>query len=104
MGNSSPRITTQTLTVLAAFMSSGRELSGAEITRTAKLQSGTLYPLLSRLEQANWLESRWEDCAPSELGRPRRRLYRLTGVGALVATKELGAMAKTLGGLTWEPC
>jgi PadR family transcriptional regulator PadR len=104
MGDTTPRITTQTLTVLSAFRSSGRELSGAEIAKKANLQSGTLYPLLSRLEQAGWLESHWEATSASELGRPRRRLYRLTGNGEKVATRELSAMAATIGGLTWEPC
>jgi PadR family transcriptional regulator, regulatory protein PadR len=99
-----PRITTQTLTVLSAFISAGRELSGAEIAKQSKLASGTLYPLLARLEQAEWLESHWETGSASELGRPRRRLYRLTGDGEKVAARELSAMAETIGGLTWEPC
>ena len=45
---------------------------------------GTLYKALSRLEQFGLLSSRWEDPAAAE-GRPRRRLYELTGQGALVA-------------------
>jgi len=41
---------------------------------------GTLYKALGRMEAAGWLESRWEDAdlALTE-GRPRRRLYRITG-------------------------
>jgi DNA-binding transcriptional ArsR family regulator len=44
---------------------------------------GTLYKALGRLAEAGLLESRWEDpsIAASE-GRPRRRLYRVTGLGA----------------------
>jgi len=44
---------------------------------------GTLYKALDRMERAGLLESRWEDptIAAAE-GRPRRRLYRVTGVGA----------------------
>ena len=45
---------------------------------------GTLYKALSRLEQFGLLISRWEDAAAAE-GRPRRRLYELTGQGAQVA-------------------
>jgi DNA-binding PadR family transcriptional regulator len=43
---------------------------------------GTLYKALGRMEAAGLLESRWEepDVALAE-GRPRRRLYRLTGAG-----------------------
>lgn len=44
---------------------------------------GTLYKALGRLERAGLLESRWEapELAEAE-GRPRRRLYRVTGAGA----------------------
>jgi DNA-binding PadR family transcriptional regulator len=44
---------------------------------------GTLYRALSRMERAGLLTSRWEDAdiAATE-GRPRRRLYRVTGLGA----------------------
>jgi PadR family transcriptional regulator, regulatory protein PadR len=40
---------------------------------------GTLYKALGRLEAAGLLTSRWEEPAPE--GRPRRRLYRVTGEG-----------------------
>jgi DNA-binding PadR family transcriptional regulator len=48
---------------------------------------GTLYKALGRMEAAGLLESRWEepDVALAE-GRPRRRLYRLTGAGARAAS------------------
>ena len=44
---------------------------------------GTLYKALERLQRAGLLESRWEDpdLAAAE-GRPRRRLYHVTGLGA----------------------
>jgi PadR family transcriptional regulator PadR len=45
---------------------------------------GTLYKALGRLEAFGLLTSRWED-APAAEGRPRRRLYELTGEGARVA-------------------
>jgi DNA-binding PadR family transcriptional regulator len=56
-------------------------LSGAEIARTTGLASGTLYPILFRLEKSAWLQSEWEDINPSEAKRPRRRLYRVTALG-----------------------
>lgn len=44
---------------------------------------GTLYKALGRLAGAGLLASDWEDAeAALEAGRPRRRLYRLTGEGA----------------------
>jgi len=59
---------------------------GLELGAAAGLKSGTIYPLLARLEKAGWLESEWEDVDPSVVGRPRRRLYRLTGHGLKMAT------------------
>ncbi len=47
---------------------------------------GTLYKALARLEEFGLLVSRWEDAAAAE-GRPRRRLYELTGQGAQVAER-----------------
>jgi PadR family transcriptional regulator len=43
---------------------------------------GTLYKALQRLEEAGLLASQWEDpeIAAAE-GRPRRRLYEVTGAG-----------------------
>jgi DNA-binding PadR family transcriptional regulator len=49
---------------------------------------GTLYKALGRLEEFGLLASRWEDPEAAE-GRPRRRLYELTGQGARVAERAL---------------
>jgi PadR family transcriptional regulator PadR len=86
-------MTTQTLKVLAAIMSRRDETSGAEIAKVTKLASGTLYPILLRLEQAKWVESHWETEDPRELGRPRRRFYQITGLGATKTREALGEMA-----------
>ena len=48
---------------------------------------GTLYKALGRLEEFGLLTSRWEDAAAAAEGRPRRRLYELTGEGARVAER-----------------
>jgi DNA-binding PadR family transcriptional regulator len=43
---------------------------------------GTLYKALGRLDAAGLLEDQWEDADLAlAAGRPRRRLYRLTGAG-----------------------
>lgn len=49
---------------------------------------GTLYKALGRMETAGLLESRWEDpdIALGE-GRPRRRFYRVTPLGASALTR-----------------
>src|SRR5215213_2603703 len=51
---------------------------------------GTLYKALGRLEEFGLLSSRWEDAAAAE-GRPRRRLYVLTGEGVHVAERSAAA-------------
>jgi PadR family transcriptional regulator PadR len=75
--------------------------SGAEIGRQADLGSGTLYPLLQRLENAGWLTSKWEKVDPSEAGRPRRRLYKLTGRGQMLAGRALAEVQTAPGVLAW---
>ena len=67
-----------------ALAASMREQSGSR----ALTSHGTLYKALGRLEEFGLLSSRWEDAAAAE-GRPRRRLYELTGQGAKVAERAL---------------
>jgi PadR family transcriptional regulator, regulatory protein PadR len=101
MASDQPRITSQTLKVLGALMSSKDELSGADIARTTGLSSGTLYPILMRLEEYKWLDSKWEAGDPRKLGRPRRRLYSVTAQGARSARREFKEMKAAIGGPAW---
>lgn len=79
----SPRITIQTVEILSAMLDNPYEQwYGLELAKSSGLKPGTIYPSLARLESAGWLSSYWEEVDPSEAGRPRRRLYRLTGEGA----------------------
>jgi DNA-binding PadR family transcriptional regulator len=71
----------------------GELLAGSEISQKTEVASGTLYPLLMRLEASGILESQWETAAPEKLGRPRRRLYRFTGSGAEFARRALEPFA-----------
>ncbi len=57
---------------------------------------GTLYKALGRLEEFGLLTSRWEDAAAAAEGRPRRRLYELTGEGARVAERARAEKAVAL--------
>jgi PadR family transcriptional regulator PadR len=75
--------------------------SGAEISRALKIGSGTLYPLLARLENADWTRSEWEEVEPSEVGRPRKRFYKLTGQGQNRARKALAELQTASGALAW---
>lgn len=76
------RMSLQTVRVLEAFLENPTaQLAGAEVHQRCGIASGTLYPILIRLESAGWFVSQWETIDPSASGRPRRRLYRLTSTG-----------------------
>ncbi len=80
----SPEIkaTSTVLRLASVFLNAkGMKASGADVIKATGLSSGTTYPLLSRMETAGWLKSEWEDVDASEVGRPRRRYYVLTGLG-----------------------
>jgi PadR family transcriptional regulator, regulatory protein PadR len=85
-----PRMTTQVLSVLNAMLADpDADWYGFDLCKKSGLKPGTIYPILDRLLKAGWLERRWEGIDPTAEGRPRRRLYRLTGVGASAARMEL---------------
>jgi len=56
---------------------------GYELARFANVKSGTLYPLLIRLEAQGHLTAEWQE--PREGGRPPRHAYRLTASGVELA-------------------
>lgn len=93
-----PRLTPQTVSVLRLLLQEpGMPRYGRDIARHTGLKTGTLHPILARLEQAGWLDSFWEDPAEhEEQGRPRRRYYRLTGDGVDCARAALAR--QTTGG------
>jgi PadR family transcriptional regulator, regulatory protein PadR len=64
--------------------------------KATRLPSGTLYPMLARLQQEGLVDSQWEDQRPDAGGRPPRKYYRLTAEGARVARLEL-ASASAVG-------
>jgi DNA-binding PadR family transcriptional regulator len=81
-----PRLTPQAIKILGTFMAEPRkELSGADVATSTSLLSGTLYPLLIRFEKAGWLTARWEDGEAPELGRPKRKFYKITAAGQMAA-------------------
>ncbi len=85
-----PKMTTPTKAVLRAMLERPTEpMYGLEICEAADLASGTIHPILARLEGAGWLESFWEDIDPSKEGRPKRRYYRFSPDGAELARDAL---------------
>lgn len=92
------RFTVPVLKVLQVFLATGgaQPLYGLELTEKTGLKSGTLYPVLARLEEAGWVTSAWEESDPRAVGRPRRRYYELTGQGQRAGAAELGQLALPL--------
>lgn len=71
-------------TVLAVLLDAcGQWSHGYELAQVANVKSGTLYPLLIRLETQGYLEAEWQQ--PAEGGRPPRHAYRLTATGVQLA-------------------
>ena len=94
-----PKITRSVLKVLRIFLDfPSQEMAGSDIRAKTGLATGTLYPILLRLEDYGWLESRWENIDPSKIGRPRKRLYRITNTGASNAQAEFDALTSLING------
>jgi PadR family transcriptional regulator, regulatory protein PadR len=91
------RMTLQTQLVLRALLEEpAQERYGLELCDLIGLPSGTIYPILARLEQVEWVESSWEDPTIHEVaGRPRRRFYRLTTDGAEQARDALARVSRS---------
>ena len=59
---------------------------GYQLSRETGLKSGTLYPILMRLEKYTLLEARW---VATQEGVPPRHTYRLTPNGLELARSQL---------------
>jgi len=82
-----PRLSPETLLVLEKFAERPTDwLYGYELSRVTGLKSGTLYPILMRLEKYALLEACW---VTTEEGVPPRHTYRLTAGGLEVARTKL---------------
>ncbi|SRR5208283_1878893 len=68
---------------------------GYELMRAARLPSGTLYPMLARLQDQGLVTSEWEPQPADAGGRPPRKYYQLTAEGARVARLELARASRT---------
>jgi PadR family transcriptional regulator, regulatory protein PadR len=79
-----PNQSPQTRAVLGALLEKPLAWRhGYDLAKATKLQSGTLYPLLIRLGDGGFLESKWVE--PGEPGKPPRHVYRLTASGKALA-------------------
>ena len=86
-----------TRSVLSALSEAAPDWShGYDLCRKTGLKSGTLYPLLIRLEAQGWLQAEW---LPAEAGRPPRHAYRLTAIGHRCAAEAALPAARDVPGL-----
>src|SRR5688500_16096714 len=75
------RITQPLLDVLEVLLSADdHELHGWAIMKATARSGPTIYKILERLTDADWLAWRWEAQSEEAIG-PRRRFYRLTPHG-----------------------
>lgn len=97
-GNMNP--TPQLEKVLRVFLEAADEPRyGYELMRRTGLKSGTLYPILARLEAAGVVEAGWQPPEQAPAGRPPRRFYTLTGAG-IVTARQLVAEASSVSART----
>jgi PadR family transcriptional regulator PadR len=98
------RMTIQVVKVLAALLAdSGEERYGLDLMRQTGLASGTLYPILARLQRAGWVQAAWEDIDPAGAGRPARRFYRLTAEGERRASAAVAELHTQTRGIDTKP-
>lgn len=94
-------MTAATQALLAVFLSDpSSSRYGLELGRETGMPSGTVHPVLARLEGIGWLTSGWEEVDPAAVGRPSRRYYRLTESGERGARAALAAVAARRAALT----
>lgn len=97
-------MTLATQLVLGALLTDpSSDRYGLELSAEAGLPSGTIHPILARLEGLGWLESSWEDIDPRVEGRPARRYYRLSAAGADSARAALARVPQRRTRATLRP-
>jgi PadR family transcriptional regulator, regulatory protein PadR len=99
MATPGPRMTPQTVAVVEFLLAEpSKPHYGLDVARETGLKTGTVHPILTRLQQAGWITSFWEDPADHEdTGRPRRRYYQFTGEGERAARKAIAATGPSTG-------
>jgi DNA-binding PadR family transcriptional regulator len=91
--------------VLVEFLGNPKQDQyGFGLMKSTGVKSGSLYPILARFEANGWIESYDESIDERAEGRPRRRLYRLTGTGRPEALKAVSGFYQDLGPIpVWLP-
>ena len=100
------RITDATLDVLEVLLLESGDLYGLKIAKAAGRPTGSVFPILAKLEDCGWVTSEWEAGDPAARG-PRRRFYQLSPDGLVQARHLLaqrrGGTARSRPGLSPAP-
>jgi len=81
------------LKILRQFLCAKGGQYGYALSARTDIATGTLYPILDRLEGERWIAWKWEHGTPQYLGRPRRKMYALTALGRRRSTELLADLA-----------
>jgi DNA-binding MarR family transcriptional regulator len=88
-------ITPKMAEVLRVFLEDpNRSRYGFELMKLTGMPSGSLYPMLARLEGAGWLTRGKEDIDPRAAGRPARANYTITGAAASASRIQLAVLSE----------
>lgn len=70
------RMTPAVADVLEVLLDADNPVWGLKVVKETARPSGSIYPILGRLERLGWTTSQWDD--DEDRTGPRRRLYLLT--------------------------
>ncbi len=88
------RITVPTVKVLRVLLADPKTpIWGLEIVKKTDLLTGTVYPIMDRLETLGWVTSEWEQ--DNDRNGPRRRYYKLRPEAVDEAQRTLVKYAET---------
>jgi DNA-binding IclR family transcriptional regulator len=95
------RITKTTMLVLEQLAEHKSGVWGLALCKKLQMPTGTIYPMLARLENLGWVSSYWE--SEGDRVGPRRKYYSLTADGllqaaTLLATVKLGNSGSGVAG------
>ena len=84
------RLTSTTVQVLEVLRAHPGQVYGLEVATKTGLMTGTVYPILSRLERAGWVKGEWDT---ADTRGPRKRFYELTPPARVEVAELLDARA-----------
>jgi PadR family transcriptional regulator, regulatory protein PadR len=87
------RLTPALRDVLGCFLDTEGEVWGLQLASRTGRPTGTVYPILERLEREGFVRSRWEN--ENARSGPRRRLYSLQESGREWAAARICLMPST---------